>query len=113
MSETTTDTTREREFRDAPTLSPDILDPDGAAIYLGLPVSTVRAALRRGEIRGALIARRWRIRRTDLDALFTRTAPRPAPAAAAPSPTSACPSPVVVGTVSRGTGRRGRPRRRA
>jgi excisionase family DNA binding protein len=82
---------------------PDVLTPEEAAAYLRIPVVTVRRALARGELPGALLARRWRVRRADLDALFG-TQKRGA-TAAEPS------GPVTVTTVPR-AGRPGRPRKR-
>jgi excisionase family DNA binding protein len=41
-----------------------------AAEVLRLHPRTVRAYVRRGELRGWLIGRRWRFRRRDLDAFF-------------------------------------------
>jgi excisionase family DNA binding protein len=41
-----------------------------AAEVLRLSTRTVREYLRRGEIKGKLIGKRWRFRRADLDAFF-------------------------------------------
>jgi excisionase family DNA binding protein len=41
-----------------------------AAEVLGLSTRTVREYIKRGEIRGKLIGKRWRFRRADLDAFF-------------------------------------------
>ena len=41
-----------------------------AAEVLRLSTRTVREYLKRGEIRGKLIGKRWRFRRADLDAFF-------------------------------------------
>jgi excisionase family DNA binding protein len=41
-----------------------------AAEVLRLSTRTVREYIRRGEIRGKLIGKRWRFRRADLDAFF-------------------------------------------
>jgi excisionase family DNA binding protein len=46
-----------------------------AAEVLRLHPRTVREYLRRGELQGRLIGRRWRFRRADLDAFFEK-APR-------------------------------------
>jgi excisionase family DNA binding protein len=46
-----------------------------AAEILRLHPRTVREYLRRGELQGRLIGRRWRFRRKDLDAFF-ESAPR-------------------------------------
>jgi excisionase family DNA binding protein len=63
-------TTSTRETTAAPAPLPACLSPDQAAAYLALPVKSVRTLLRRRELRGALVGRRWRIRREDLDRLF-------------------------------------------
>jgi len=44
-----------------------------AAEVLRLSTRTVREYLKRGEIRGKLIGKRWRFRRADLDAFFENT----------------------------------------
>ena len=41
-----------------------------AAETLRLSARTVREYVKRGEIRGKIIGKRWRFRRTDLDAFF-------------------------------------------
>jgi excisionase family DNA binding protein len=41
-----------------------------AAEVLRLSTRTVREYVRRGEIRGKIIGKRWRFRRADLDAFF-------------------------------------------
>jgi excisionase family DNA binding protein len=46
-----------------------------AAEVLRLSARTVREYVRRGEIRGRIIGKRWRFRRADLDAFF-ENAPR-------------------------------------
>ena len=43
-----------------------------AAEVLRLHPRTVREYIRRGEIQGRLIGRRWRLRRKDLDSFFER-----------------------------------------
>jgi excisionase family DNA binding protein len=46
-----------------------------AAEFLGLSTRTVREYVRRGEIKGRIIGKRWRFRRADLDVFF-ENAPR-------------------------------------
>ena len=46
-----------------------------AAEFLRLNTRTVREYLKRGEIKGKIIGKRWRFRRADLDAFF-ENAPR-------------------------------------
>lgn len=46
------------------------LDINEAATILGFHPRTLREYLRRGEIQGRLIGKRWRFRRSDLDAFF-------------------------------------------
>ena len=41
-----------------------------AAEVLRLSIRTVREYVKRGEIRGKIIGKRWRFRRADLDAFF-------------------------------------------
>lgn len=41
-----------------------------AAAFLRLNARTVREYLKRGEIKGKIIGKRWRFRRADLDAFF-------------------------------------------
>ena len=94
------------------TMTDAVLTPEEVAARLRLPVATVRTALRRGELPGALICRRWRVRRSDLDALFGARATEPA-AAPSPAPAPTPEPPVLVGAVSRAMRTRGRPRRRA
>jgi excisionase family DNA binding protein len=84
---------------------PDVLTPPQVAQYLGLPLSTVWAALRRGEIPAAFVARRYRVRREDLLGLFAGKSARGA-LAVAPSPT-----PVVLPDRVERLGRPGRPRK--
>ena len=43
-----------------------------AAEVLRLSTRTVREYLKRGEIRGKIIGKRWRFRRADLDAFFEK-----------------------------------------
>jgi excisionase family DNA binding protein len=43
-----------------------------AAEVLRLSTRTVREYVKRGEIRGKLIGKRWRFRRADLDAFFEK-----------------------------------------
>lgn len=85
---------------------PAVLDVVGVAEYLRLPVPQVRALLRRGKLPGARLGRLWRVRRTDLDALFTAepvTPTRPEPVTEPPVP--------VPERVPR-LGQPGRPRKR-
>ena len=46
-----------------------------AAEVLRLSTRTVREYLKRGEIRGRIIGKRWRFRRADLDAFFENAPP--------------------------------------
>jgi excisionase family DNA binding protein len=46
-----------------------------AAEVLNLSTRTVREYLKRGEIQGRIIGRRWRFRRADLDAFFENAPP--------------------------------------
>jgi excisionase family DNA binding protein len=46
-----------------------------AAEVLRLSTRTVREYLKRGEIRGKIIGKRWRFRREDLDAFFENAPP--------------------------------------
>jgi excisionase family DNA binding protein len=83
-----------------------------AAQYLAVPETSLRAALRRGEIPGAQILGRWRVRRVDLDALFVAAA-RPSPAATPDTRSPEVPAPAVVGEIAppRRRGRKPKQRR--
>ena len=48
------------------------LTVEEAATYLKVKPKTVRELLRTGQLPGAKIGRAWRLRRADLDALWTR-----------------------------------------
>ena len=48
--------------------------PEAAAV-LRLHARTVREFVRRGELKGRLIGRRWRFRRQDLDAFYENAPP--------------------------------------
>lgn len=79
---------------------PDVMDPIEAGRYLRLPESSIRALLRSGKLPGAKLGALWRIRRCDLDAMFTpvmRTAPPACAAVALPSVSlPPCPPPVLA-----------------
>jgi excisionase family DNA binding protein len=55
---------------DSPPLGETLLTLADAAQLLRLSPRTVREYVKRGEIRGKLIGKRWRFRRADLDAFF-------------------------------------------
>jgi excisionase family DNA binding protein len=59
----------------APTIGDRLLTLREAAEALRLSTRTVREYIRRGELEGRLIGRRWRFSRKDLDAFFAN-APR-------------------------------------
>jgi excisionase family DNA binding protein len=54
----------------APAIGDRFLTLCEAAEVLRLSTRTVREYLKRGEIRGKIIGKRWRFRRADLDAFF-------------------------------------------
>jgi excisionase family DNA binding protein len=56
----------------APTITPGgcLLTLKEAAEILRFSTRTVREYVKRGEIRGKLIGKRWRFRRADIDAFF-------------------------------------------
>jgi excisionase family DNA binding protein len=54
----------------SPSISEKFLTLREAAEVLRLSTRTVREYLKRGEIRGKLIGKRWRFKRADLDAFF-------------------------------------------
>jgi excisionase family DNA binding protein len=54
----------------APTIGERFLTLNEAAEVLRLSTRTVREYVKRGEIRGKIIGKRWRFRRVDLDAFF-------------------------------------------
>ncbi len=53
-----------------PAIGEHLLTLKEAAEVLRLSTRTVREYVKRGEIRGKIIGKRWRFRRTDLDAFF-------------------------------------------
>jgi excisionase family DNA binding protein len=55
---------------DLPTFGEPLLTLREAAKMLRLSTRTVREYVKRGEIRGKIIGKRWRFRRADLDAFF-------------------------------------------
>lgn len=55
---------------ESPPLGEKLLTLVEAADVLRLSTRTVREYIKRGEIRGKLIGKRWRFRRADLDAFF-------------------------------------------
>ena len=56
----------------ASTIGERLLTLQEAAEMLRLSTRTVREYLKRGEIKGKLIGKRWRFRRADLDAFFEK-----------------------------------------
>jgi excisionase family DNA binding protein len=60
---------RERKEADS-AIGERLLTLHEAAEILRLSTRTVREYLKRGEIRGKIIGKRWRFRRADLDAFF-------------------------------------------
>jgi excisionase family DNA binding protein len=64
----------ERNAMEAPPKQPLLKDRlftiQEAAEFLRLSTRTVREYVKRGEIRGKLIGKRWRFKRADLDAFF-------------------------------------------
>lgn len=97
--------------------APEILTPRDAAALLHLPESSVRSLLRTGRLPGVRFGALWRIRRADVDRLFSDAAERmtrpavPATPAADASPSPWGPSPLPVLAPRRG--RPGRPPKRA
>jgi excisionase family DNA binding protein len=65
----------EKPFEQTPEIGDRLLTLREAAQVLRLNARTVRAMVRRGEIQGRVIGKRWRFRRADLDAFF-ENAPR-------------------------------------
>lgn len=61
---------RKRLETDAPPIGERILTLREAAEVLRLSTRTVREYVKRREIKGKIIGRRWRFRRADLDAFF-------------------------------------------
>jgi excisionase family DNA binding protein len=55
---------------EAPAIGDRLLTLSEAAEVLRLSTRTVREYIRRREIRGKIIGKRWRFRRADLDAFF-------------------------------------------
>jgi excisionase family DNA binding protein len=69
-------TTRMRSKTDAaPAISDRLLTLREAAEVLRLSTRTVREYVKRGEISGKIIGKRWRFRRADLDAFFENAPP--------------------------------------
>jgi len=56
--------------QEVPTIGDRLLTLREAAEVLRLSTRTVREYVKRGEIRGKIIGKRWRFRRADLDAFF-------------------------------------------
>jgi excisionase family DNA binding protein len=54
----------------SPSIGEKFLTLREAAEVLRLSTRTIREYIKRGEIRGKLIGKRWRFRRADLDAFF-------------------------------------------
>jgi len=59
-----------RQTKEPPPIGEKLLTLREAAEVLRLSSRTVRESLKRGEIRGKIIGKRWRFRRVDLDAFF-------------------------------------------
>jgi len=59
----------------APEIGDSLLTLREAAEILRLSTRTLREYVRRGEIEGRIIGRRWRFRRADLDAFFADAPP--------------------------------------
>jgi excisionase family DNA binding protein len=59
----------------APTIGDRLLTLSEAAEVLRLSTRTVRQYVKRGEISGRIIGKRWRFRRADLDAFFENAPP--------------------------------------
>lgn len=74
MTQNKTDLTL-RQDTEPPPLGGRLLTLREAAEVLRLNPRTVREYVRRGEIQGRIIGKRWRFRRADLDAFF-ENAPR-------------------------------------
>jgi excisionase family DNA binding protein len=62
--------TPKKEAVKAPSTGDRLLTLSEAAEVLRLSTRTVREYLKRGEIRGKIIGKRWRFKRADLDAFF-------------------------------------------
>jgi excisionase family DNA binding protein len=60
----------ERGKTELPRMGERFLTLTEAAEVLRLSTRTLREYLKRGEIRGKIIGKRWRFRRADLDAFF-------------------------------------------
>ena len=56
--------------QEVPTIGDRLLTLREAAEVLRLSTRTTREYVKRGEIRGKIIGKRWRFRRADLDAFF-------------------------------------------
>jgi len=67
--------TSKEKSENAPAIGDRLLTLREAAEVLRLSTRTVREYVKRGEIRGKIIGKRWRFRRADLDA-FYEDAPR-------------------------------------
>jgi excisionase family DNA binding protein len=89
----------------------DVLTPGEAAALLRLPEPSVRSLLRSGALRGARLGKLWRIRRSDIDAMFAveRRAP---PAPDAQVPTDDRSADIVAPSVVLSAPRSGRPGRK-
>jgi excisionase family DNA binding protein len=69
-------TTRMKSKPDtAPAIGDRLLTLREAAEVLRLSTRTVREYVKRGEISGKIIGKRWRFRRADLDAFFENAPP--------------------------------------
>jgi len=86
---------------------PDVLDPETAGRFLGIPETSVRELLRRGEIPGAKFGKLWRVARAALEERL-----RGAPSVTPTVPPAALPEPSPAWTPGvLATRRRGRPRK--
>jgi excisionase family DNA binding protein len=63
-------TARSKRKDTAPPIGDHLLTLREAAEVLRLSTRTLRKYILRGEIKGRIIGRRWRVRRADLDAFF-------------------------------------------
>jgi excisionase family DNA binding protein len=61
---------QEQNGKGSPSIGEKFLTLREAAEVLRLSTRTVREYVKRGEIRGKIIGKRWRFRRADLDAFF-------------------------------------------
>jgi excisionase family DNA binding protein len=84
-----------------PNQLPAVLTPEEVAHYMRRPLTTIWAVLRRGEIPSSFVGRRYRVRRSDVEALFHGSSA---------IPPTALPAVVVLPDRVERLGRPGRPR---